>query len=524
MTCILDLGPSPAERRQVDMETPFKDITPSTPYEVVVRSGPRLSVNEAETAAKLFSASYLQGEYHVDGEERRLADHSPEAFLEILREPGREVAVIRENKDLVGVILTSAPPSDPYAPVRKISHMAFWSKRAGRFPRRRALKAALRAFQDEGLSVIAAAEITPSGHQQLFFDAGMRRVTDQSEICWLLSKVLEQQITRLGTLDEQSHLSYIADVRGRRMEIKRVLYCADARGGSGFQRRQDMVRRQMALQHREHDLESFRGLARSWKKKGLFILSGFSGTIVEESGDEVLDGWGASALGLGAGVSLDDLFDPGERRIYLPAGRIEDLSQARQVLRPGLPDFLLWALRMAAPTMLLSTAPRFRVAPILSRPFSELGRTTLSDMIEALFLTDLVPDQAHFRVAAYGRTRYAWKIQASRLLDDSPQALVDKGLLLQKALELLCPDPAAPLVFFGGLAADEPVAAGLLELSRQGAPVVIFSFGKTFTITMDRLLAQAVAGRAPILGFTAGDFFDAILILEALGLSPAPLL
>ena len=506
------------------MNTRTNNTDQNARFEVVIRSGPRLSAREAETAAKLLAVGQ-ENLGLLDEQREDSPDYSPEAFLRLIREPGREIAVIRENKDLVGVILTSAPPAGPYVPVRRISRMAFWVRQGRPGYRRQALQAALRAFQEAGISVIAVAGIGgPDGPPPLFENAGMRPAVRHSEICWLLSKVLEQREAGLGAAGEQSRLSHVADLSGRSMRIKRVIYCADAVGGSGFQLHHGMVKRQMLIQHREKDINEFRRLAQTWKEMGLYILSGFSGTIIQGSGDEPVDGWNESDLGLDAGATLDDFRRPQDRLLRLPAGRLEDLTYQTREPRPGFPDFLLWALRMAAPCMLLSTAPRFKAAPLLSRPFSDRGRTTLSDMIEALFLTDLVPDQTGFRVEAYGQTRYSWRIKLPGLLEKSPESFMDKGRLMRVALDLLKPDPRAPLVFFGGLPADEAAATRLLDRAYQGAPVVILSFSQQFTERLDRLLTDVPSGRAPVLGFTADDFFDAILILEALGLSPSPLM
>ena len=495
-------------------------------FEVVVRTGPRLSPREAEAVARLLSAAYRKGEVHADRSRESPIDDSPGSYMGILSEPGREVAAIREHGALVGVLVTAAPPAGPYVPLRKLSYMAFWSPPGRPGLKRRVLKAALQAFQAAGLSIVGTEDTGADGQQGLLAQAGMRMVRDHAEICWLLSNLLGRTVTRIESQRDLSQLSYVAEVRGRKLEVARALYCADAFQGSCYQQHKAMVERQMRLQHGHDDLVRFYRLAQSWREDGLYFLLGFSGTVVLGPDDGVSDFWVSRGLAIGPQVSLNDILGPDRSTIYLPARKPEDLIEAAslQVLRPGFCDFLLWALRMVAPVMLVTSAPRLQVIPVLDRPVSELSPVRLFDLIEALALTDLFPAKEDKMTTPDGIDRIAWRTPPPGRLELEADLYAQQSRLAAETLQLLRPAEKAPLVFMGSGPNDIPAAERLALLARGGAPVLFISFGRVLEEHLNQMLRELAPGHAPVLSFRASSFYEAMVILEALGLSPAPLM
>ncbi|MBU2547279.1 MAG: hypothetical protein KKB20_02610 [Proteobacteria bacterium] len=498
----------------------------TSPFDVVIRSGARLTPREAEAMARLLSAAYRQGEIHSDEAGSVREDHSPEAYLDLLGEPGREVAAIREGGDLVGVLLTSAPPENSFVPLRKLSHMAFWFKPGRTIIKKRVLKAALDHFRADGLSIVCAADASARQHQALLVQAGMRPVDNHAEICWILSHLMGRTVTRIQGPGDRCRLAYVAEVRGRKIGLNRVLYCADALGDSHFGRHRAMVRRHMLLQHRRSEIDRFMSQVRCWPETGVYFMFGFSGTIVPGPENGQPDGWRVNGLGLSGPETLDHILDREHALLYLPHHRHPELQAAAEQLRPrpGFADFLLWALRMLAPVLLVSSEPRLQAAPILDRPVSELGSARISDLIETPFLTGLQLALNMTRTDADGTIRSAWRVSGGGPDRTAADLWADRGWLLAEALQLVSPVRESPLVFLGSGPEDIPAADRLAALARQGRPVLFISFGQALERHLDEIFRRMEPGRWPILGFRASSFYEAILILEILGLSPAPLM
>jgi hypothetical protein len=471
--------------------TVFPGVEP-TDFEVVVRSGCRLSEIEAAALAKLLSAAYSRGDIHVDRPRECPIDHSPEAYRELLGRSGCEAAAIRRNNQLVGVLVLEAPPIDPYRPIRKLSHMAFWFPSGQRDLAHRALADALKQFTAMGLTIVTTAA-PGGGSENALCRGGMRPVRDHAEICWLLSSLFGRTVTRIDGRDTAG-LTYVADLNGRRVEVTRTLYCADAAQGTAYRRHRNMIERQMRIQHSGDELARFGKIADRWPERGVFFLMGFHQTATlgpEDDAPDPADWFPSDASGRTAVDAVD----------------VDRLAHT-QVPRPGLADWLLWTLRMAAPVMLVSQAPRRWVEPILNRTVSELSPVRLIDLVEAPFLTDHMDQPGPDDRKSTGRR---------------VDIQVDKGALAQSALNVLDGDGGNINVYLGGASGDRAAVDALVDALRPDAAALIVTFGRKLEAHVGRGLGIIEPGHAPVLSFRAGDFYDVIVLLDILGLRPGHL-
>ncbi|MCP4716679.1 MAG: hypothetical protein GY868_16280 [Deltaproteobacteria bacterium] len=511
----------------MEPENPFTD-NHSARFAVDIRSGARLSAEESRAVATLLSAAYKRGEAHADSREINLPDTGIEAFLRLQQEPGREVLTIREQGDLVAVLVTAAPKGSPYEPLRKLSCLAFVVKdqRENKLEwLAAAIRAAFEKFQETGLSIVAVTDAATRSRQELYRLAGLRQVSDQSEICWLLSNVFGHSVTSISGAGEHCHLSYVADFNGRKVELQRALFCADGEGGSAFQRHKAMVVRQMQLQHSPQDLKRFTRMTHDWSDTGLLFLLDFAETVTLGPGDGQPDVWSAGGLGINIATGPDDIIDYNSGRIYLPARRVDDLQTVarQQVIRPGWSDFLLWALRLISPVILLSPDLRVRVATVLDQPVADLRGIKQAELIEQVYALDHEVLEGENRTTADGTLRTAWQIATPYAPQPGIRQLVDMGKMFNAAFEMHNVTERTPLVYMGATTPSVAMARRILSRAEQGTPVILFAFGRDLESYLDRIFKDPATRKLPVLAFRATSFYESIMVLEQLGFKPSQL-